>query len=138
MSTDTPDLAIGTRVTHLDDNRVGTVRESWGHSAGVQWDDAQHAVPWYRSDALRAVDEPTTAPTAPTTAPTAPTDRQRAEMYRAEISKLRATLKGVVAQRDTLATTLLANYSILDSATTTVLSDLVESGNVTDHHGFLS
>lgn len=69
----------------------------------------------------------------------APTDRERAEMYRAEMSKLRATLKGVVTQRDTLANELLnPSDDIYSSATTTVLTDLVESGNVVDHYGYLS
>lgn len=71
---------------------------------------------------------------------TTPTDRQRMEEYRAEMNRLRSTLKLVAAQRDTLASCLL-NYNV-EAVTTmtirTILTDLVESGHITDVHGFLS
>lgn len=126
----TPDLPIGTRVTYLDGTRTGTVRESWEHSAGVQWDDAKHAVPWYRSDALRVI--------GTDLAPNAPTDRERAEMYRAEMSRLRESLRAVTAQRDTLAQALLSEPGKRLVFALTVLTDLVESGTVTDDHRYLS
>lgn len=79
---------------------------------------------------------------------TTPTDRQRMEEYRAEMNQLRSTLKAVAAQRDTLATELLHSAWDRDSArwavardfrgVVTILTDLVESGNVIDINGFLS
>lgn len=58
-------------------------------------------------------------------------------------NRLQSTLKGVAAQRDALAAALLnvAHYAEgvdYGTAVTTILTDLVESGNVVDHHGFLS
>lgn len=77
-----------------------------------------------------------------------PTDRQRMEEYRAEMNRLRLTLKSVAAQRDALAYELLNSAWNRDSARWTlahdyrgigtILTDLVESGNVDDIHGFLS
>lgn len=78
----------------------------------------------------------------------APTDRQRMVAYRAEVNRLRLTLKTVAAQRDALADELLHSAWDRDSARWTlahdyrgigtILTDLVESGNVDDIHGFLS
>lgn len=68
----------------------------------------------------------------------APTDRQRMEMYRAEMNRLQSTLNDVVAQRDALARDLLSGYVNYSQAVRTILTDLIESGNVADYHGLLS
>lgn len=135
----------GDRVTYRDAStdhdyppRVGTVVNTWtsDKSVSVQWDDApKSSHPWYDTDALRLVSAKRAA--------RAMTPDQRSEMNR-----LRATLEAVTAQRDTLARELLSEVQTsfnsdnvrvdYSRAALTVLTDLVESGNVVDVNGYLS